>query len=229
MTIRWIPLVALALVGLAWQGATAHKLPNFPQVRLLGAEGRRGDPFTRRLTVEVQDVAAAPASEREPLEDKPELPFDFLTVRHLAMDWGHLAGFAFWLAATGVGLLEPARRRRFVLGATWVAFVVEGATGLYKMEYGTPFATPLRLFRLDRLPRVFFADDYAATLVVKHVLMVIAMAITLALTVHGWRTKPGEGVRLWRALLGINLLLALAIAGAASVLGFYHAIVLHFS
>jgi len=42
--------------------------------------------------------------------------------------------------------------------------------GLYKMEVGTPFATPLPLFRRDRVPRVFFVDDYVTTLAVKHAL-----------------------------------------------------------
>ena len=175
------------------------------------------------------EVAGPLVSGRAPQRRKPDLPFDPVTLRHLALEWGHLAGFALWLLATGVGLLDPAGRRRFVLGATWTAFAIEAVTGLYKMEYSTPFATPLRLFRLDRVPRVFFADDYVSTLVVKHALMVVAMGVTLVLTVHAWRAKPGDGIRLWRGLLGVNLLLALAIAGAATVLGFYHAIVLHFS
>ena len=175
------------------------------------------------------DVGASAAARGRPRQEKPELPFDLPTVRHLAMEWGHLAGFGLWLGATCVGLLEPMRQRHLVLSATWVAFAIEGMTGLYKMEYSTPFATSLRLFRLDRLPGVFFATEYASTLVVKHVLMVLAMAITLILTIHTWRTEPGGGVRIWRTLLGINLILALAIAAAAAVLGFYHAIVLHFS
>ncbi|MGH7266855.1 MAG: hypothetical protein ACREMB_18700, partial [Candidatus Rokuibacteriota bacterium] len=178
------------------------------------------------FTLEVAGVAAAaaPAARR-----KPGLPFDAPTLRHLAMEWGHLAGFALWLAATVAGLFSPDRRRGLVLAATWAAFAIEGWTGLYKMEFGTPFATPLPLFRWDRVPRVFFADDYVATLLVKHALMVAAMAITAVLTVQTWRTKPGAGTRFWRALLGVNLLLSLAIAGAAAVLGMYHAIVLHFS
>lgn len=301
LTKRRIALVTLGLIVLAWQDATAHKLPNFPQVRVLAAEVGRDDPLLRRLTIQVRNPAgkepvpgakvtvralhatlgsglrveairltpaadpgiyqgeirfpqagrweliievvgryvgdahvelemAAPlVPQGGPQQDKPELPFDLLTVRHLAMEWGHIAGFALWLLATGVGLLDPARRRRFVLIATWAAFTTEGVTGLYKMEYSTPFATPLRLFNLGQIPRVFFAKEYALTLVVKHVLMLMAMAITLALTIQAWRTKPGEGVRVWRALLGVNLLLALAIAAAAAVLGFYHAIVLHFS
>lgn len=298
MSTRWISLVVLGLTVLAGE-AGAHKLPTFPQVRLLGAAADA--PLVRRLTVEVRDPAGRdPVSgatvtvralhagigsglrvEPVPLESggepgtyqgtigfplagrweltieavgryvgdahlvleieggssgaawtarrKPDLPFDAPTLRHLAMEWGHLAGFALWLLATGVGLLDPTRRRWLVLVATWLAFAIEGATGLYKMEFSTPFATPLRLFRLDPIPRIFFAEDYVGTLVVKHGLMVVAMGITLALTVHAWRAKPGAGARLWRALLGVNLLLALAIAGAAAVLGLYHAIVLHFS
>lgn len=293
--------MALGLVGLARQEAAGHKLPNFPQVRLLGVEPGRDDLLRYHLKVEVRDPAGreplvgadvtvraihatlgsglrvepvrlARAEElgiyrgqvrfpragrweltvevvgrfvgdaHFPLEilapigaddnagaGKPDLPFDFLTIRHLAMEWGHLAGFAFWLAATAVGLLDPSGHRRLVLVGTWAAFVLEWMTGLYKMEYSTPFAAPPRLFRLDRVPRVFFADDYATTLVVKHVLMVTAMMVTLALTLHAWRSKPGSGVAVWRALLGVNALLALAIGGAAAVLGFYHAIVLHFS
>ncbi len=177
----------------------------------------------------VLDVEGGPAGEAWTARQKPHLPFDARTVRHLAMEWGHLAGFALWLLATGVGLLDPTRRRALVLAATWAAFAVEGATGLYKMEFSTPFATPLGLFRLDRLPRVFFAEEYVTTLVVKHALMAVAMGTTLALTVRAWRTKPGASARLWRALLGVNLLLALTIAGAATVLGLYHTIVLHFS
>jgi hypothetical protein len=97
------------------------------------------------------------------------------------------------------------------------------------MEYSTPFAEGLRLFNLTQIPRVFFATEYVYTLVVKHGLMILAMGVTLALTVHVWRTKPGDRMRLYRGMLGLNLIIALAIAVAAAVLGMYHAIVLHSS
>lgn len=297
----WITLVVLGLAALVWQDASAHKLPGFPQVRLLEVVREAGAPLLRWLTIEVRDpggkeplseaevtvraihtevgsglrvdpvrltpavgpgiyqsairfpgpgrwdltievvgryvgdahitlqVAAPGAGRRVARTSKPDMPFDFYTLRHLAIEWAHLAGFALWLVATGVGLLDPAGRRRFVLIATWAAFAIEGGTGLYKMEYSIPFATPLRLFSLSHVPRVFFAREYVTVLVVKHILMVIAMATTLALTLHAWRSKPAAGVRLWRALLGVNLFLALAIGAAAVMLGFYHAIVLHFS
>jgi len=161
--------------------------------------------------------------------EKPELPIDWLTVRHLAMEWGHIVGFGLWFAATLLGLLNPASGRWAVVLGTWAAFAIEAVTGLYKMEYSTPFATSLQLFRLDRIPPIFFAREYVYTLVVKHGLMLAGVVITVVLTVQVWRTKPGDGVRGYRGLLGVNLVLALAIAAAAAILGLYHAVVLHFS
>ncbi|MBI4571722.1 MAG: hypothetical protein HY713_00335 [candidate division NC10 bacterium] len=174
------------------------------------------------------EVEAPQLPQRTLQRDKPQFDIDPPTLRHLAMEWGHLAGFGLWLLATGVGLLNPTDRRPFVLVATWAGFVVEGATGLYKMEYSTPFAEGLQLFSLTRIPRVFFAREYVYTLVAKHVLMLSAVGVTLALTVHVWRTKSGNRVRMYRGLLAANLVIALAIAAAAAVLGLYHAIVLHF-
>lgn len=175
------------------------------------------------------EVPAPQETQQSRRVDRPQFDIDLATLRHLAMEWGHLAGFGLWVLATGVGLLNPTARRAFVLIATWVGFVTEGVTGLYKIEYSTPFAEGLRLFNLTRIPRVFFAREYVYTLVVKHALMVMAMAVTLALTIHVWRTKPGDRVHVYRGLLGVNLVIALAIAAAAAVLGLYHAIVLHFS
>jgi hypothetical protein len=174
--------------------------------------------------------AVAPQSSQQTLQvDKPQLDIDLATFRHLAMEWGHLIGFGLWLVATGVGLLNPTERRPFVLIATWAGFVIEGVTGLYKMEYSTPFAEGLRLFNLTRIPNIFFAREYVYTLVAKHSLMLIAMLVTLALTIHVWRTKPGDRVHVYRGMLGANLVIVLAIAAAAAVLRTYHAIVIHFS
>ncbi len=212
----WILLVAAGLAALPWTGVIAHKVQTSRQV-----QQRDTEPVTLDRGTSVMKGDGA--------RDKPELPYDLITFRHLAMEWGHLAGFGLWLTATTVGLLDPWRRRPFVLISTWAAFAIEGITGLYKMDNSTPFATPLRLFSFQKLPRIYFADDYAMTLAVKHSLMVTAMVVTLALTILAWRSEPNEGIRTWRALLGVNLLLALMIAAAATVLGFYHAIVLHFS
>ncbi|MCI0370862.1 MAG: hypothetical protein L0214_05660 [candidate division NC10 bacterium] len=164
-----------------------------------------------------------------PLAVEPELVLDRFTIRHLAMEWGHLVGFGMWLAASALGLAGREGPHWPVVLLTWTAIAVEGVTGMYKMEYSTPFAGSLQLFALDRIPPISFAREYVYTLVVKHLLLVGAIGVTAALSVHVWRSKPGERSSLFRALVSANLVLALAIGAAAAILGFYHAIVLHFS
>lgn len=180
------------------------------------------------LTVEVPPAPGEAEGEGWGAE-RPELVLDSFTLRHLAMEWGHLVGFGMWLAASALGLIVREGPRWPVLLLTWTAFAVEGVTGLYKMEYSTPFAGGLQLFGLDRIPPIFFAREYVYTLVVKHLLLVGAIGVTVALSIHVWRTGPGQRSTLFRTLLGANLALALAIGAAAAILGFYHAIVLHFS
>lgn len=177
------------------------------------------------------EIAAAtegrgPGSENA---DKPQLIIDRITVWHLIMEWGHLVGFGVWLAACALGLGVREGPRWPVLLLTWAAFALEGATGIYKMEYSTPFPGGLRLFALNRTPPIFFAREYVYTLALKHLLLVGAIGTTLILSIYVWRSNPGERSALFRALLLVNLVLALAIGAAAAILGFYHAIVLHFS
>ncbi len=178
------------------------------------------------LTVEVPPAPGEAEGEGWGAE-RPDLVLDRFTLRHLAMKWGHLVGFGMWLAASALGLAVREGRRWPVLLLTWTAFAIEGVTGLYKMEYSTPFAGGLQLFGLDHIPPIFFAREYVYTLVVKHLFLVGAIGVTLTLSIHVWRSNPGERSTLFRALLGANL--ALAIGAAAAILGFYHAIVLHFS
>ena len=160
---------------------------------------------------------------------KPELPFDFITFYHLAMEWGHLVGFTLWLVATSVGLLDARQRRRKIVFATWAGFSIQVVTGLYKMRESTPFPGGLSLFNMTAVPRIFFAWDYALTLMTKHLIMLAAMLNSIGLVAVAWRTAPSERVGLWRALLTANLVFALAIAGAAVLLRFYHEIILHFA
>jgi len=180
------------------------------------------------LTLEVPFVPVSAEVERGEA-GKPELTMDYFTIRHLAMEWGHLVGFGMWLAACALGLGLGESRRWPVLLLTWTAFAVEGGTGLYKMQYSTPFAGGLQLFALDRIPPIFFAREYVYTLLVKHLLLVVAVGVTAVLSIHVLRTSPRGSSTLYRALLVANLALALAIGAAAAILTFYHAIVLHFS
>ena len=173
----------------------------------------------------VQAVVGSPAPVRSPL-DRPDLDVDWVLVRHLLLNWGHLAGFGLWLGATVVGLLGHGTNLRSVAALTWIGLALDGTTGLYKMDVGTPFPGGLSLGRWD-IPRIFFGREYVSTLVVKHVLAVVAVAVTSLLTWRAWRHPDGRTTS--RALLAINLALALIIAGCVTVLGLLHAIVLHFS
>lgn len=153
----------------------------------------------------------------------PDLAFGWPGWRFLLLTWGHLLGFGLWFGVTALALATPVSPRATV-GLTWLALAAGVGTGFNKMEYGTPFPRGLRLFHWDA-PPIFFGQAYLETLTVKHALILAAVAVTAVMTRHAWQADDGGLVRRFRRLL----LLVLAIGGAAAVLGFLHAIVLHFA
>ena len=173
----------------------------------------------------VQAVVGSAASVQSPA-DRPDLDVDWILVRHLLLNWDHLAGFGLWLGATVVGLLKPGPHLRSVAAVTWIALILDATTGLYKMQTGTPFPDGLMIGSWD-IPRIFFGREYVGTLLIKHVLTVAAIAVTGILT---WQARRHpDGGKTSRQLLAVNLILALVIAGCVTVLNLLHAIVLHFS
>lgn len=173
----------------------------------------------------VQAAVGSPAPVQSPLE-RPDLDVDWILVRHLVLEWGHLAGFGLWLGVSVVGLRSRGSDLRWIVGLTWLALLLDATTGLYKLQVGTPFPQPLTLGRWD-VPRIFFGREYVSTLVVKHVLALAAAGVTTVLT---WRVlRHRDSARVSHVLLAINLTLALAIAACVTVLSLLHAIVLHFS
>lgn len=159
--------------------------------------------------------------------DRPQLAIDWVLVRHLLLEWGHLAGFGLWLGVTALALATRRENLKTALILTWIALAVEGGTGLYKMQVGTPFPRALSVGWWD-VPRIFFGREYVSTLVVKHLLMLAAIGLTGVLTWRVWRS-PASSRTAARGLLGLNLALALAIAACVAVLNLLHAVVLHFS
>ena len=137
-----------------------------------------------------------------------------------------LAGFGLWLGATVVGLLASGSSLRSIVVVTWIALALDAATGLYKLQVGTPFPRGLALGRWD-IPSIFFGREYVSTLLIKHVLTVAAVVVTALLTWRVWQHRHGDRVSRW--LLSINLALVLVIAACVTVLNLLHAIVLHFS
>ena len=173
----------------------------------------------------VEAVVGSPGPVQSPL-DRPDLDVDWILVRHLLLEWGHLAGFGLWLGATVMALFGPETNLRAVVVVTWIALVLAATTGLYKLQVGTPFPNGLTLGRWD-IPRIFFGREYVTTLVVKHILTAVAIAVTGVLTWRAWRRPDARKTS--RRLLAANLTLAVLIAGCVTVLNLLHAIVLHFS
>lgn len=160
---------------------------------------------------------------------QPELYLGWRGWLLLVLDWGHLIGFGLWLGVTALAVLAPQLSPRTTVTLTWLALIMGVGTGFSKMEYGTPFARGLSLFSWE-LPRVFFAREYVYTLAAKHVLILGGVLVTALLTCQAWRRSAGGSPgRLSRGLLLVNLLIGLAVGGAAAVLGLFHAIVLHFA
>lgn len=160
---------------------------------------------------------------------KPELYLGWRGWLLLLLDWGHLVGFGLWLGVTALALLTPQLPQRATVTLTWLALVIGIGTGFNKMEYGTPFARGLSVFSWE-IPRIFFGKEYVYTLAAKHVLILGGLIVTALLTRQAWHRDPDRSAGpLSRALLVINLLIALAVGGAAAVLGLLHAIVLHFA
>jgi len=160
---------------------------------------------------------------------QPELYLGWRGWLVLVLDWGHLIGFGLWLGVTSLALLAPQRSPRATVALTWLALVIGVGTGFNKMEYGTPFARGLSLLSWE-VPRVFFAKEYVYTLTAKHVLILGGVVVTALLARQAWRPNPdGSTGQLSRGLLLVNLFIALAVGGAAAVLGLLHAIVLHFA
>jgi hypothetical protein len=160
---------------------------------------------------------------------QPELAFGWAGWRFLLLNWGHLLGFGLWIGVTALALAQPQLPPRATVLLTWLALAIGIGTGLNKMEYGTPFPRGLRLLDWD-VPHIFFGKEYLYTLTAKHALIVGAVIVTGIMTREAWRQnrEPASACCLRLLLLG-NFVLALAIAGAATILGILHAIVLHFT
>ena len=173
----------------------------------------------------VQALVGAPTSLESPLE-RPELDVDWILLRHLLLDWAHLAGFGLWLGTTVVAVVSPTSDLRRVVALTWLALAVEAMTGLYKMRVGTPFPDGLALGQWS-IPRIFFGREYVMTLAVKHGLALGAVAVTGLLRWRAWRCSAAAAAS--RRLLVVNLALVLGIAACVTVLELLHVIVLHFS
>lgn len=116
-------------------------------------------PGTWELTITVKGpyvgeahtlaVVGSGVTSVDPPRDGPQLGIDRVLLRHLLLEWGHLAGFGLWLGVTALALVTRRENLKTALTLTWIALAVEGGTGLYMMQVGTSFPRALPIAGRD--------------------------------------------------------------------------------
>lgn len=152
----------------------------------------------------------------------PELLTGWRTWLHLTIQWTHLVAFALWLGLTlGTLLLGVRARLDQLLYGSWILFLIHLATGTYNMEWSAGISEVPSLFLLPLLEKIPYGVTYTVALAAKMVLYVLALLLTLAVTILHLKRCVDEA-RLRRIFLLVGSTLAVALALAASVVLFYH-------
>ncbi len=152
----------------------------------------------------------------------PELLTGWLTWLHLTIQWTHLTAFALWFGLTAGTLLvgaKPSLDR--LLYSAWILVLVILATGNYNMEYSAGIPETPSLLLLPLLEKIPYGVTYTIILAVKLGLYVLAVLITLVITLlHLW-TKSDKSF-LSKAFLVSQSALVVLIALATATVLFYH-------
>lgn len=152
----------------------------------------------------------------------PELLTGWLTWLHLTIQWTHLTAFALWFGLTAGTLLvgaKPSLDR--LLYSAWILVLVILATGNYNMEYSAGIPETPSLLLLPLLEKIPYGVTYTIILAVKLGLYVLAVLITLVITLlHLW-TKSDKSF-LSKAFLVSQSVLVVLIALATATVLFYH-------
>lgn len=152
----------------------------------------------------------------------PELLTGWRTWLHLTIQWTHLVAFALWLGLTaGVLLLDIESTLDHLLYSSWILFLVLLATGTYNMEWSAGISETPSLFLLPLLDGIPYGVTYTVVLAAKTALYVLALLLTLAVTILRLKRRVDEA-RLQRIFLLLGSTLAVALTLAASVVLFYH-------
>lgn len=127
----------------------------------------------------------------------PELLTGWRTWLHLTIQWTHLVAFALWIGLTiGTLLLGIKSRLDHLLYSSWILFLLIFATGAYNMEWSAGISETPSLFMLPVLRGTPYGVTYTVVLAVKLVLYVVAVLLTLVITVlHLGRWMGEERLR----------------------------------
>lgn len=181
-------------------------------------------PFkTFFLAVAITLLTAAQALSHDvPAHLDPELLTGWRTWLHLTIQWTHLVAFALWLGLTaGTLLLGLEARLDHLLYTSWILFLLLLATGTYNMEWSAGIAETPSLLLLPLLDKIPYGVAYTVVLAVKIALYVLAILLSLVVTILHLKRRVDEA-RLRRIFLLLGSTLAVVITLAVSIVLFYH-------
>lgn len=123
----------------------------------------------------------------------PELLTGWRTWLHLTIQWTHLLAFALWLGLTlGTLLLGMNPPQDYLLYSSWILFLVLLATGTYNMEWSAGIPETPSLFLLSLLKTIPYGVTYSVVLAVKWGLYVLAILLTLVITILHLQGRMAE-------------------------------------
>lgn len=152
----------------------------------------------------------------------PELLSGWLAWLHLTIQWTHLTVFALWFGLTaGILLLEAKANLDQFLYLSWIFILVILATGKYNMEYSAGIPETPTLLLLPLLEKIPYGATYTIILAVKLGLYVLAVLITLIITLLRLWSQLDK-TRLGKIFLVSQSVLLVLIAFATAAVLFYH-------
>ena len=152
----------------------------------------------------------------------PELLSGWLTWLHLTIQWTHLTVFALWFGLTTGTLLVGAKPSLDqILYSAWILVLVILATGNYNMEYSAGIPEAPSLLLLPLLEKIPYGVTYTIVLAVKLGFYVLAVLITLVVTVLHLCTRLNKSALRKTFLVSQSVLVVLIALATASVL-YYH-------
>lgn len=171
------------------------------------------------LVLAIASLAAANGEHAD-----PELLNHWRTWVHLLFQWAHLVAFGLWVGGMlAAGRLPGLTLERLLFGS-WALFIVSLGTGSYNMEYGAATPEPPDIFALPTLrQRHEFGAAYIILIGVKQGLLLLAVLLTLAVTVLHLRWPPARdraGLRL--AFIGGGAIIGLALAAVTAMVLVLH-------
>ncbi len=102
----------------------------------------------------------------------------------IGVRWIHLLGFGLWLGGNAAALVfNRVSSGRFLL-YSWIVLTLQVLSGIANMARWTPFYLSPYVWNLDELSHIRFGKTYTLFMMAKHVLVFMAISLTMRMTVR---------------------------------------------